>query len=107
MLRLFGNVTETLREICVTIRTHFRNVANDYPETKREFSGVNPCLNPSAFKQILPNGKQVNRDNRLAYSTAKTLHLILFFPCLFFFSSDSDKGEQVGCSYFKFYTYML
>ena len=54
---LFGNLTETLRETCVRMGTdHFRNVANDYPETKRDFSGVNRCLNPSAFKKLLPNG---------------------------------------------------
>ena len=60
---LCGNTTEKLHEVCISMSIdHFRNKANDYPETKREYSGVYPFLNPSAFTCILPNVEVVNHD---------------------------------------------
>ena len=36
---LFGNITEKLREVCICMGLyHFRNKANEYSETKREYS---------------------------------------------------------------------
>ena len=38
---LFGNITEKLREVCISMGLyHFRNKANEYSETKREYSLV-------------------------------------------------------------------
>ena len=57
---LFGNITEKLREVCISMGIdHFQAneypifKANEYPETKREYSGVNRFLNPSAFTCVL------------------------------------------------------
>lgn len=86
---LFGNITENLREVCISMGTdHFRNLANDYPKTKREYSGVNRFLNPSAFTRVLPNGEVVSRD-WLVYSPAKTC--VFCFPCILFSSDRSIK----------------
>ena len=64
-------ITDHLREICGGLGTsHFRNLADSYPETKRDYSGVNRFLNPSAFKRILPNGEISDRD-WIVYSPAK------------------------------------
>ena len=82
---LFGNITEKLREVCFSMGIdHFRNKANEYPETKREYSGVNRFLNPSAFTSVLPNREVVTRD-WLVYSPSKTS--VFCFPCILF-SSD-------------------
>jgi len=62
-VRHCGNVTENLREVCISMGIdHFRNKANEYPETKREYSRVNRFLNPSAFTCVLPYGEGVTRD---------------------------------------------
>ncbi|XP_076044835.1 uncharacterized protein LOC143027430 [Oratosquilla oratoria] len=86
---LFGNITENLREVCISMGTdHFRILANDYPKTKREYSGVNRFLNPSAFTRVLPNGEVVSRD-WLVYSPGKTC--VFCFPCILFSSDRSIK----------------
>ncbi|XP_068203625.1 zinc finger MYM-type protein 5-like [Palaemon carinicauda] len=72
---------------------HFRNLANDYPKIKREYSGVNRFLNPSTFTRVLPNGEAVSRD-WLVYSPAKTC--IFCFPCILFSSDRSIKQCTSG-----------
>ena len=72
---------------------HFRNKANEYPKTKREYSGVNRFLNPSAFTCALPNGVVVTRD-RLVYSPSKTC--VFCFPCVLFSSDRSIKSCTSG-----------
>ncbi|XP_076031379.1 zinc finger MYM-type protein 5-like isoform X2 [Oratosquilla oratoria] len=86
---LFGHITRNLREVCISMGTdHSRNLANDYPKTKREYSGVNRFLNPSAFTRVLPNGEVVSRD-WLVYSPAKTC--VFCFSCILFSSDRSIK----------------
>ena len=86
---LFGNITEKLREVCTNMSIdHFRNKANEYPETKRDYSGENRFLNPSAFTCVLPNGEVVTRD-WLVYSPSKTS--VFCFPCMLFSSDRSIK----------------
>nr|XP_047143655.1 uncharacterized protein LOC124817511 [Hydra vulgaris] len=47
----FGDITDHVRNMCISLGTiHFRNLADSYPETKREYSGVNCFLNYSVFK---------------------------------------------------------
>ncbi|XP_068229366.1 uncharacterized protein [Palaemon carinicauda] len=88
-VRLFGNITENLPEVCINMGTdHFRNLANDYPKTERKYSGVNRFLNPSAFTLVLPNGEVVSRD-WLVYSPAKTC--VFCFQCILFSSDRSIK----------------
>ena len=51
----FGDITDHVRNMCISLGTiHFRNLADSYPETKREYSGVNRFLNSSVFKRVLP-----------------------------------------------------
>jgi len=50
--------------MCISLgASHFRNLADSYPETKRDYSGVNRFLNCSAFKRVLPNGEVAERDS--------------------------------------------
>ena len=66
----------------VSIREpRFRKLASDYPETKREYSGVNRFLNPRTFTWVLPNGEEVNCD-WLACSPTKTC--VFCFPFILF-----------------------
>ena len=86
---LFGDITEKLREICISMGIdHFRNKANENPETKREHSGVGHFLNPSVFTRVLPNGEAVTRD-WLVYSPSTTS--VFRFPCILFSSNRSIK----------------
>jgi len=92
---LFGNITDKLRHVCISLGTdHFRNLDDSYPETKREYSGVNRFLNASAFKRVLPNGEVADRD-WLVYSPAKAC--VFCFPCTLF---SSDRGAQLSGSGF-------
>ena len=86
---LFGNIIEKLREICISMGIHhFQNKANEYPETKREYSEVNRFFNPSTFTRVLKNGEVVTRD-WLVYSSSKTS--VFCFPCILFSSEGSIK----------------
>ena len=67
---------------------HFRNKANEYPETKREYSGANRFLIPCAFTCVLSNGEEVTRD-WLVYSQSKINKFC--FPCILFSSDRSIK----------------
>lgn len=88
---LFGDITDHLREMCIGLGTsHFRNLADSYPETKRDYSGVNRFLNSSAFKRVLPNGEVASRD-WLVYSPAKAC--VFCFPCILF---SSDRVQLSG-----------
>jgi len=70
--------------------SHFRNLADSYPETKHDYSGVNGFLNSSAFKRVLPNGEVAERD-WLVYSPAKAC--VFSFPCILF---SSDRIQLSG-----------
>ncbi|XP_065650555.1 zinc finger MYM-type protein 5-like [Hydra vulgaris] len=90
----FGDLTDRVRNMCISLGTiHFRNLADSYPETKREYSGVNRFLNSSVFKWVLPNGDTVNRD-WLVYSPAKTC--VFCFPCILF---SSDRSQLSGSGF--------
>ena len=81
-VNLFGNITEKLREVCISIGIdHFRNKANTYPETKREYSGVKRFLNSSAFTYVLLN-REVATHGWLVYSPSKTS--VFCFQCISF-----------------------
>ncbi|XP_065654761.1 zinc finger MYM-type protein 5-like [Hydra vulgaris] len=89
----FGDITDHVRNMCISLGTiHFRNLADSYPETKREYSGVNRFLNSSVFKRVLPNGDIVDRD-WLVYFPAKTC--VFCFPCILF-SSDRSQLPSSG-----------
>ncbi|XP_065676750.1 zinc finger MYM-type protein 5-like [Hydra vulgaris] len=90
----FGDIKDHVRNMCISLGTiHFRNLADSYPETKREYSGVNCFLNSSVFKRVLPNGDIVDRD-WLVYSPAKTC--VFRFPCILF---SSDRSQLSGSGF--------
>ena len=63
MLVCLSNITKKLLEVCISMDVdHFRNKTNEYPEAKREYSGVNRFLNPRAFRCVLRNEEAVTRD---------------------------------------------
>ena len=70
----------------------FQNLANDYPETKREYFGVNQYLDNSAFKRVLPNGEVVDRDWFVYCSPAKTC--VFCFPCILFSPERIHLSDQ-------------
>jgi len=95
---LLGDTTDHLREMCISFgASHFRNLADSYPETKRDYSGVNRFLNSSAFKRVLPNGELTERD-WLLYSPAKPC--VSCFPCILF-SSDRVQLSLPGFTDWK------
>ncbi|XP_065667570.1 uncharacterized protein LOC136087881 [Hydra vulgaris] len=88
----FGDITDHVRKTCLG-KIHFRNLADSYPETKWEYSGVNRFLNSSVFKRVLPNGDIVDRG-WLVYSLAKTC--VFCFPCILF---SSDRSQLSGSGF--------
>jgi len=70
--------------------SHFRNLADSYPETKRGYSGVNRFSNSSAFKRVLPN-EEVTEHDWLVYSRSKACAFC--FPCILF---SSDRVQLSG-----------
>ena len=52
---LFSDITDHIRELCIGLgASHFRNLVDSYPATKRDYSGVSRFLYFSAFKRVLP-----------------------------------------------------
>ena len=82
---LFGDVTDHIRGMCITHgASHFKDLADSYPVTKRFYAGENCFLNSCAFKRVLLNGEVVGRD-WLVYSPVKTCvsaFLALYVPLI-------------------------
>ena len=77
---LFGDVTGHIRGMRIVHgASHFKDLADSYPVTKRFYAGVNCFLNSFAFKRVLVNGEVIGRD-WLVYSPAKTC--VFCFSCI-------------------------